>query len=183
MKIILYNSTDILETIENCQSVNVIDENNVEWHNGSLNGIKANFVVVEDSLIVNSVADIQEISLQQAKERKMEELDYHCERTILGRFKATVDTVEYSFSNDAEAQSNFKDGMWALENNKASTVKWTAYDLNGNVVRLDLDLLKLSDVNIARLTHQQSQVSKFRDTLEPQVWAATTIEEVEAIVW
>lgn len=123
------------------------------------------------------------INLDEAKTMKMQELNYRCERTILGRFKATVDAIEYSFSNDTEAQSNFKDGMWALENNKATTVKWTAYDIDGNVVRLDLDLTKLNDVNVARLTHQQTQVAKYRDTLQPQVEAATTIEDVEAITW
>lgn len=123
------------------------------------------------------------IDLDEAKEMKMKELRYNCEKTILGYFKATIDAVEYSFSNDMEAQSNFKDGMWALENNKATTVKWTAYDADWNVIRLDLDLTKLNDVNVERLTHQQTQVSKFRDILQPQVEAATTISEVEAVAW
>jgi hypothetical protein len=125
-----------------------------------------------------------------AKESKMAELDAKCKESILGYFKATVDTVEYSFSNDMEAQSNFKDGMWALENNKVTTVKWTAFDSSGNIVRLDLDLIKLSDVNVARLTHQQTMVAKYRDILQPKVESVTittTIEdaiaEVEAIVW
>lgn len=123
------------------------------------------------------------INLGEAQEMKMKELTYSCEKAIVGQFKAVVDTVEYGFSNDIEAQSNFKDAMWALENNKATTVKWTAYDQIGEVVRLDLDLIKLSDVNISRLTHQQTQVGKFRDMLEPQVKAAVTISEVEAVTW
>lgn len=137
----------------------------------------------EKARIENPSFEYNGIDLDEAKAMKMKELNYRCEKTILGYFKATVDTVEYSFSNDIEAQSNFKDGMWALENNEATTVKWTCYDVNGNVARLDLDLLKLADVNRARLTHQQTQVSKFRDTLQPQVEVASTIEEVEGIVW
>lgn len=121
--------------------------------------------------------------LEQAKKAKIHQLRSECEKAILGYFKATVDTVEYSFSNDAEAQSNFKDGIWALEGNKVTSVKWTCYDASGDVVRLDLDLAKISDVNIARLMHKEAQVAKFRDTLQPQVEAATTISEVQAVVW
>lgn len=122
-------------------------------------------------------------TLDEVKVSKINELDNACKQATLGYFKATVDALEYSFSNDIEAQSNFKDAMWALESNKATVIKWTCYDINGDMVRLDLDLIKLSDVNIARLTHQQTQVSKFRDILEPQVNSATTIAEVELIVW
>lgn len=133
--------------------------------------------------IENPSFEYNGIDIDEAKAMKMKELSYYCEKTILDRFLATVDTLEYSFSNDMEAQSNFKDGMWALENNKVTSIKWTAYDETDSVVRLDLDLVKLSDVNSARLTHQQEQVAKYRDVLEPQVKSATTISEVEAVVW
>jgi hypothetical protein len=118
-----------------------------------------------------------------AKKQKLSELDSKCKESILGYFKATIDGVEYSFSNDAEAQSNFKDGMWALENNKVTTIKWTAYDSTGNIVRLDLDLIKLSDVNVTRLTHQQTMVAKYRDILQPQIELSATVEEVNNITW
>lgn len=121
--------------------------------------------------------------IEEVKQKKISELNIACEQAILGYFKATVDGLEYSFSNDVEAQSNFKDALWAFEKGKLTTIKWTAYDAEDNIVRLDIDIEKLSDVNIARLTHQQTQVAKFRDILEPKVKAATTVGEVESIVW
>lgn len=122
-------------------------------------------------------------TLEDYKKFKLQELSQKCKETILGRFSSVVNTVTYQFSNDTEAQSNFKDGMWALENNKATTVTWTAYDETGAVVRISLDLTQLSNVNVDRLTHQQVNVSKLRDTLQPQLEACTTKEEVESIVW
>ena len=123
------------------------------------------------------------VKVQQAKDSKFNELNNACNMTILGYFTALVNGIEYSFSNDSEAQDNFKDGLWALEGNHATTVKWTAYDVNGDVIRLDLDLVNLNNVNMARLTHKNDQVAKLRDTLEPQLNLATTIDEVKAIMW
>jgi hypothetical protein len=127
-------------------------------------------------------------TLEDYKKFKLEELSKKCTETILGRFNSTITdsagvATVYQFSNDTEAQSNFKDGMWALENNKATSVTWTAYDVNGTVVRISLDLPKLVNVNVDRLTHQQMNVSKLRDTLQPQVKAATSKSEVESVVW
>jgi hypothetical protein len=127
-------------------------------------------------------------TLEDYKQFKLEELSKKCTETILGRFNSTITdsagvATVYQFSNDTEAQSNFKDGMWALENNKATSVTWTAYDANGAVVRISLDLPKLVNVNVDRLTHQQMNVSKLRDTLQPQVESALSKAEVEAIVW
>jgi hypothetical protein len=127
-------------------------------------------------------------TLEDYKQFKLEELSKKCTETILGRFSSTITdsagvATVYQFSNDTEAQSNFKDGMWALENNKATSVTWTAYDANGAVVRISLDLAQLINVNVDRLTHQQMNVSKLRDTLQLQVESALSKAEVEAIVW
>lgn len=121
--------------------------------------------------------------LEQYKTFKLQELSQKCGQAILGRFSSIVGTTTYQFSNDTEAQSNFKDGIWALENNKVAAVTWTAYDELGKIVRISLDLAQLINVNVDRLTHQQMNVAKLRDTLQPQLEACTTKEEVEAIVW
>lgn len=123
-------------------------------------------------------------NLPDVQTAKMSELNQACGQAILGRFTSTVNGVAYQFSNDAEAQSNFKDALWALENNKATTLKWTAYDANGNIVRIDLDLAMLGNINADRLTHQQANVSKLRDTLQPKVYATdATINSIRGITW
>lgn len=122
-------------------------------------------------------------TLEDYKQFKLEELTKKCTEVILGRFNSTVATVVYQFSNDIEAQSNFKDAIWALENNKATSVAWTTYDTTGQIARISLDLIQLSNVNVDRLTHQQTNVGKLRDVLQPRVEACATKAEVEAIVW
>jgi hypothetical protein len=121
--------------------------------------------------------------LEQYKQFKLDELARKCENAIVGRFSSTVNNFVFQFSNDMEAQNNFKDGIWALENGKVASIPWTAYDSTGKVVRISLDLNQLSDINVNRLMHQQTNVSKLRDVLQPIVEAATTKEDVEAIVW
>lgn len=126
--------------------------------------------------------------LEEYKAFKLQELTRKCSESILGRFTSTItntdgSTITLQFSNDAEAQSNFKDGIWALETGKVASVSWTAYDEAGKVVRINLDLAQLENVNVDRLTHQQTNISKLRDILQPQLEACTTKEEAEAIVW
>jgi hypothetical protein len=114
---------------------------------------------------------------------KMQELSTECNKTILGRFSVTVEGVEYQFSNDMEAQSNFEKCDRAFEKGRATEIPWTAYDVDGNVVRVLLNDIKFEPVYVAHLTHIQNNISKLRDFLEPQVWGASTVEEVRNIIW
>jgi membrane peptidoglycan carboxypeptidase len=120
------------------------------------------------------------------KKAKMIELEQACGQAIVGTFTAQVNGVTYSFSNSTSAQSNFKDAKDAWTYGyipNTQTIKWTAYDSNGNVVRLDLTEEQFDPVNIARMTWQQTNVSKLRDILEPQVNAATSQTDLDKIVW
>jgi hypothetical protein len=121
--------------------------------------------------------------LESEKLSKMQELTIECNKTILGRFSAIVDSVEYRFSNDMEAQSNFEKCDRAFEKGRATEIPWTAYDVDGNVVRVLLNDIKFEPVYVAHLTHIQNNISKLRDFLEPQIWGATTVEEVRNITW
>jgi YHS domain-containing protein len=128
-----------------------------------------------------------DVELSKAKQNKMDELDAACNKTILGRFAATVDGVVYYFSNDTEAQSNFKDTKLLFEDGTidallGGVVRWTAYDENGNVNRIQLNKDQFQNVFISRVKHQNDNVSKLRDDLEPKVDSAT-IEEISLIQW
>jgi membrane peptidoglycan carboxypeptidase len=120
------------------------------------------------------------------KKAKIEELKKACSNAILGYFTAQVNGITYSFSNDTEAQSNFKDAKDAWSYGyipNTQTIKWTAYDKDGNVVRLDLTEEQFDPINIARMAWQQMNVSKLRDTLEPLVNAATSQSDLDKISW
>lgn len=125
-------------------------------------------------------------SLDELKQEKMIELEHACSQSIVGTFTAQVNGVTYSFSNSTSAQSNFKDAKDAWTYGympNTQTVKWTVYDSDGSIVRLDLTESQFDPVNIARMTWQQTNVSKLRDDLELKVNEATTEDEINQIVW
>ena len=128
----------------------------------------------------------QNVTLDELRQIKLNELKNSCDITIMGKFTATVNGVTYSFSNDFAAQSNFKDAKDAWSNGyipNTQTIKWTAYDSNGNVVRLDLTEEQFDPINIARMTWQLTNVSKLRDTLEPLVNVAQSQLDLDKIKW
>lgn len=126
-----------------------------------------------------------QVELENEKQIKKVELNKACNQTIIGKFAANVDGVTYYFSNDAEAQSNFKDAKMSFDDGTidlymGGLVMWTAYDENGNVVRLTLNKSQFIPVNVARMFHQQNNISKLRDELEPMI-NAVTIETPDAL--
>jgi hypothetical protein len=141
------------------------------------------------SLTVNddiSYDNNQVITLDQLKQNKLNELINLCNSSILGKFTAQVNGITYSFSNDFAAQSNFKDAKDAWNYGyipNTQTIKWTAYDVNGNLVRLDLTQEQFDPINIARMQWQQTNVSMLRDTLEPSVNAAQNQSDLDNIKW
>lgn len=141
-----------------------------------------------DGVWVNGISE-QEIDvmmgrdLESIRKKKIEELNKKCNENILGRFPSVVNSVTYYFSNDTEAQINFDKADGAFYRNRIADVPWTAYDANGNVVRLLLTATTFEPVFLDHLSHIQNNISKLRDTLEPQVKNATTVAEIEAIVW
>jgi YHS domain-containing protein len=182
MKIILYSGDNVIETIEGVEDVK-INGNDIAWETGSVSGVKCNIMVLNDDEVFSTT-----IILDNRKKTKIEELDKACSETILGRFAADINGVTYYFSNDAEAQSNFKDTKILFSDGTIDAilgglVTWTCYDVNGNVMRVQLNKTQFDNVFIARVKHQNDNVSKFRDTLQPQVENATTVEQIELITW
>lgn len=122
-------------------------------------------------------------SLDQVKQAKIAELNQSCNQAIVGRFTSTVNGVSYQFSYDQEAQSNFNGTAAAFSRSYITSVVWTAYDVSGNAVRLTLSATDFDTVAKDALNHVNSNISRFRDTLVPQVNSATTVSAVNAIVW
>jgi hypothetical protein len=125
----------------------------------------------------------EETHLRLARNSKMRKLKVACDEAILGRFTATVAGVEYQFSCDNEAQKNFEKLDRAFEKGRITEEKWTAYDSDGNVVRLTLDAMKFESVYVAHLYHISGNVSKLRDDLGPKVNAAQSLDELSTVIW
>lgn len=126
-----------------------------------------------------------EIGLKMAKDEKIAELDRLCNATILGTFEFQyTDGNTYLFWNDVSAQANFDKLLNAFTQGMLTTpIMWTAYDSNNNVVRLSFDSATFLELYKAHLGHIQNSISKFRDVLQPQVEACTTIDDVNTITW
>lgn len=126
------------------------------------------------------------LSLDEVKLAKLDELDKSCNETILGNFAYAVNGTTYYFPNDTTAQSNFDKFYIAFKDGIAtSPTNFTCYDAvtNGSVCRVAFDETSFPDLYKAHLNHIAYNVSKFRDTLEPQVNACTTVDQVNAITW
>lgn len=178
MKAVIYcNEGNILTTLENLENP-VIEGKTIRHKSGVISGISENIVILDD----NQELDYPYM-LDNAKKLKMEELNLKCNETIVGRFLSTVDGVQYYFSCDDEAQKNFDKAKLSFMDATITDIKWTAYDLDGNVCRLMLNDTKFKPVYVDHLMQINGNISKLRDTLEPQVYAALTIEEVNGIVW
>lgn len=133
--------------------------------------------VIEDNLIKD-----EEHKLALAKKEKYKELDAECEREILGYFSATVDSIEYKFSYDEKAQSNFNSTVSLFNENLIDQVEWTVHR-NDISERILLNKEQFLSVFLAAFEHRDSRVVKLRSFLFPLIDSCQSIEELRLIVW
>lgn len=137
--------------------------------------------------------DLTTASLADVKQAKKAQLNYLCNQTIVNGFDYTVNGVSYHFSCSINAQQNFTGTKLRMDNGKITQKTWTAVDnTTGAISRVTLvatDINAISDI-VDNLV--DSNVSRFRDTLEPQVDAivlanyateADANKAVDAINW
>ncbi|KOS68378.1 hypothetical protein AEA09_07290 [Lysinibacillus contaminans] len=163
---------------------NILDGNKKDWISVDPHGIfkpKWNSTEWIEGATQEEIDEITGNTLDVVKIRKINELDELCKQTILGRFKVTINEIEYEFSYDAEAQSRFNGIGLLFFANKISEIEWTAYE-NEQRVRIVLNQSNFDIVSLAALQHQKTNVTKYNQLLQ-QVNDATTKEQVEAIVW
>jgi hypothetical protein len=116
----------------------------------------------------------------KVKQDKKDELDEACTNTILGRFKVTLNGVEYEFSFDMEAQSRFNGTGILFLGNKITEVPWTAY-ANGERVRIPLTKDDFDIVSMAALNHQNNNIIRYNQLLLDVDNASK--DELPLIVW
>lgn len=122
-------------------------------------------------------------TLDQVKADRLDYLNDMCNKAILSNFTSTVGGINYSFSNDEDAQKNFDKAGRAFDKGFITSLIWTAYDSQGNDVRIALDNNSFETVYVDHLNHIQSNISNYRDSLQPRVQSATSIDEVNSVIW
>lgn len=129
--------------------------------------------------------DVENTNIEDLREAKNAQLNYLCEKCITDgfQFQPENETKLYRFSYDTEAQLNFQGSIMIASTNPQYQAIWTCYDEDNNVCRVILtasDFAKLPTIMVA---HKDNAVSKYRDTLQPQLKQAKTKEEIDSINW
>jgi hypothetical protein len=123
-------------------------------------------------------------TLDQLKEKKINELDEACNLAIINGFDYTIDTVSYHFSCSLSAQANFQGTDTLFKDGAITQAEWTVVDnATGKIERILIDNATFNAIKLEVFKHINSNVSQFRNTLQPQVEDALTKEEVASIVW
>jgi hypothetical protein len=122
--------------------------------------------------------------LADAKASKLAELDTLCNQTILAGFDYTISGISYHFYLPITAQSNFIGADSQFKAGKITSVRWTVLNNStGTFERIDLDWATFGPIADMGYNLVDANIRKLRDTLEPQISAAATLDEVHAIVW
>lgn len=128
--------------------------------------------------------DISTITLEELKSAKMEQLDEACNLAIVNGFEHVINDVNYLFSCSVTAQANFQGSDTLFKDGLISEAEWTVIEVEtGNVKRILINQTQFSDLKLKVFQHINNNISKFRNTLQPQVEAALTNEEVDMINW
>ncbi len=120
--------------------------------------------------------------IKLTKKERFEELSRECENEILGYFEGTVNSVPYLFSFDREAQSNFTGTLALFTEGAVSHMEWTAWK-DGKAERIILDKQQFMKIVATAFNHKNSKISRLRGEIQEKLDEATTIEEIESVVW
>ena len=128
--------------------------------------------------------DLTTSTIEEVKDAKLSQLNELCNQSIVEGFTKEINGVVYHFSCSLSAQSNFAGTDALFKDGLIADVEWTVVNTStGKVERLTLDKPTFNSVKLGVFQHINSNVSKFRDTLQPQVESATTNTEVDAVTW
>lgn len=125
--------------------------------------------------------------LERAKESKILQIDAETSEAILAGFDYTVNDTVYHFSYDAFDQQNFSDTANMCQLSLAGTpslpssVVWNSYLPDGTLVQQTFDAQTfLALYTAGAMQHKVTQMT-IGGQRKAKVWAASTVEEVEAI--
>jgi hypothetical protein len=139
-----------------------------------------NFLYIDGQIIHSEV-----LTLNKAKAKKDAELNEMCKQEILSGFIHKIDGIDYWFSFDYEAQSNFQGSRPILKEGIVPAINWTVRlgGKDGEYTRIPVDEKIMDELTVAILVHKDSNISRYRDELLPLAMKAETVEDVEKITW
>lgn len=156
-------------------------DTNIVGKNASVQGIdisRASLSIVSST--TQQVGDtFSGMQLADAQTAKFSELNSKCNQTILSGFSSTALGVSHNYDFDMEAQMNFSGMMNAVNGSMApASITWKTTDA-GNLAHTQAQFKQLYADG---MNFKNNQIAKYW-TLKSQVLAATTVAQVNAIVW
>ncbi|MED1201936.1 hypothetical protein [Heyndrickxia acidicola] len=128
--------------------------------------------------------DLTTAALADVRNAKMVQLDEACNNTIVAGFDATVNGTSYKFSCSLAAQANFQGTDTLFKDGAITQAEWTVINTNtGKTERINIDQTTFNTLKLQVFQHINSNISKLRNTLQPQVEEATTNADVDKINW
>ncbi|WP_394137422.1 hypothetical protein [Cytobacillus oceanisediminis] len=122
--------------------------------------------------------------LEELKVAKMEQLDEMCNLSIINGFEHVINGVNYLFSCSVTAKANFQGSDTLFKDGLITEAEWTVINVEtGKVERILINQTQFNELKLKVFQHINNNISKFRNTLQPQVEAAISNEEVDAVVW
>lgn len=158
-------------SMDGCETIDILIEETHPLFEGEIYRVVNGNLVKDDNK-----------KLQLAKEMKIDELRTKCQETILAGFTHQFNDIVYWFSLDYEAQNNFTSSYQLFKDGLVEEIPWTVR-IEGEYSRLLVDAQMMDALAVSILTHKTNNIAKFRDILMPLVQDATSISEIESIVW
>jgi hypothetical protein len=128
--------------------------------------------------------DKEIVSLEELKAAKVNQLDEACNLAIISGFEHVVNDINYLFSSSVTAQANFQGTDTLFKDGLITEAEWTVVNIEtGKIERIIIDQIQFNEIKLKVFQHINSNISRFRNILQPQVEQALTKEEVEVVVW
>jgi hypothetical protein len=128
--------------------------------------------------------DLNTTTLADVQNAKMAQLTEVCNKSITDGFDFTINTVSYKFSCSLEAQSNFQGTDTLFKDGIITDTQWTVENNdNRKTERITLDQITFNSLKLEVFSHINTNISKLRNTLQPQVESTTSNQDVDAINW
>lgn len=128
--------------------------------------------------------DNPETTLDELKVAKLNQLNEACNLAIVYGFTYTMGTVNYLFSSSLSAQANFQGTDTLFRDSLITEAEWTVENVvTSKIERVVLSQADFNNIKLLLFQHISGKVSKLRNTLQPLVESALTLEDVNNVVW
>lgn len=124
------------------------------------------------------------VALADLKTAKLSQLEEMCDNSIISGFDFTINAISYRFSCSVTAQANFQGSDTLFKDGLITEAEWTVTNnATGAIERIILDQATFNQIKLQVFMHINSNISKLRNTLQPQVESCATNVDVDAVAW